>query len=85
MRSTLSGKISTYEATINHSAPKGVITVTTGEVFFNYAKGETVTVYYDPDSPRDFYIDSAKALSFLPILFGILATIVSYFLKRLFV
>lgn len=83
-RSTGSGKISTYEAAIKYSAPKGVITVTTREVFFNYSKGNAVTVYYDPDSPRDFYINSLKALWFLPLLFGILGSIVSYFVIRMF-
>lgn len=83
-RSTGSGKISTYEASIKYSAPKGMITVTTGELFFNLSKGETVAVYYDPGSPRDFYINSFKALWFLPILFGVLASIVSYYVIRMF-
>lgn len=84
-RSTGSGKISSYDVTVKYAGPKGMITATTGEAFLRYESGDAVTVLYKPDSPRDFYIDSLRSLWFLPILFGILASIVSYFVIRMLI
>ncbi|MBX3245178.1 MAG: DUF3592 domain-containing protein [Acidobacteria bacterium] len=84
-RSTGSGRIASYDTTVRYSGPSGIISSGTGEVFFSYATGDRVDVYYDPESVRDFYISSIRSFWFLPILFGVLGAIVSYFLIRMII
>ncbi|MBX3289176.1 MAG: DUF3592 domain-containing protein [Acidobacteria bacterium] len=82
-RSTGSGKLSSYEIRVRYDGLKGKITGEAREVFLNYSKGDMVSVYYHRESLRDLYINSLRGLWFLPIFFGVLGSIVSYFVVRM--